>query len=76
LYKVSKPVELANKIMEDDSTGIQRKLMKPCMLEENGMTFKTKSGLYRLFYRLGRHRRNFIFYDDIIEMKRLAGVIV
>jgi hypothetical protein len=73
LYQVAKPVELANKIMEDDLLESE-KLMKPCMLEKKKWyTLKIKSGLYRLFYRC---RTEFcIMMMFIIEMKALATLL-
>jgi murein L,D-transpeptidase YcbB/YkuD len=73
----SKPAELANKIMEDDTDWNQKKLMKPCMLERKMVhTQKQNSGLYRLFYRLARYRRNFAFYDDIYNRDEASWLIV
>jgi hypothetical protein len=47
------------------------------MLEKNLHTQKQNSGLYRLFYRLARYRRNFaFFYDDIYNRdEALAGLL-
>jgi hypothetical protein len=50
--------------------------MKPCMLERKMVhTQKQNSGLYRLFYRLARHRRILHFMMTFIIEMKLAGLL-
>jgi hypothetical protein len=54
--------------MEDDTDWNPEKIDEAMHAgKKNGTHLKQNSGLYRLFYRLARHRRNFIFYDDVIR---------
>jgi hypothetical protein len=39
------------------------------------MVHLKNSGLYRLFYRLARYRRNFAFYDDIYNRDEALAVL-
>jgi hypothetical protein len=52
--------------MEDDTVGIRKIDEAMHAGKKNGLHLKQNSGLYRLFYRLARYRRNFAFYDDDI----------